>query len=64
MYDLSYYITTCRKNQVKNDWWGHLGSNQGPIGYEPTALTTELCPQKSRLILARNVIIKKHKWKE
>ena len=25
-------------------WWGHLGLNQGPIGYEPTALTTELCP--------------------
>jgi hypothetical protein len=25
-------------------WWGRLGSNQGPIGYEPTALTTELRP--------------------
>ena len=25
-------------------WWGHLDLNQGPIGYEPTALTTELCP--------------------
>ena len=23
-------------------WWGRLGSNQGPIGYEPTALTAEL----------------------
>ena len=23
-------------------WWARLGSNQGPIGYEPTALTTEL----------------------
>ena len=23
-------------------WWAHLDLNQGPIGYEPTALTTEL----------------------
>jgi hypothetical protein len=25
-------------------WWGQLDLNQRPIGYEPTALTTELCP--------------------
>ncbi len=25
-------------------WWGWLGSNQRPIGYEPTALTPELHP--------------------
>ena len=25
-----------------NKWWAHLDLNQGPIGYEPTALTTEL----------------------
>lgn len=25
-----------------SNWWTHLGSNQGPIGYEPTALTPEL----------------------
>ena len=25
-------------------WWGCLDLNQGPIGYEPTALTTELHP--------------------
>lgn len=25
-------------------WWGYLDLNQGPIGYEPTALTTELYP--------------------
>ena len=29
-------------------WWGRLGSNQGPIGYEPTALTTELRPRQQR----------------
>ena len=23
-------------------WWAILGSNQGPTGYEPVALTTEL----------------------
>ena len=23
-------------------WWAHLGLNQGPTGYEPAALTTEL----------------------
>ena len=23
-------------------WWAILGSNQGPAGYEPDALTTEL----------------------
>jgi hypothetical protein len=26
-------------------WWGQLDLNQRPIGYEPTALTTELCPR-------------------
>src|SRR3982750_4712453 len=26
-------------------WWGCLDLNQGPIGYEPTALTTELHPR-------------------
>ncbi len=25
-------------------WWGWLGLNQRPIGYEPTALTAELHP--------------------
>ena len=23
-------------------WWAHLGSNQGPTGYEPVALPAEL----------------------
>ena len=27
-------------------WWGRLGSNQRPIGYEPTALTPELRPHR------------------
>jgi hypothetical protein len=26
----------------KPKWWARLGLNQRPIGYEPTALTTEL----------------------
>ena len=28
-------------------WWGRLGSNQRPIGYEPTALTPELRPRET-----------------
>lgn len=27
-------------------WWGWLDLNQRPIGYEPTALTTELQPHE------------------
>ena len=27
---------------LQGDEWAHLGSNQGPISYEPTALTAEL----------------------
>jgi hypothetical protein len=26
-------------------WWAHLGSNQGPSGYEPVALPAELWAQ-------------------
>ena len=26
-------------------WWAILGSNQGPTGYEPVALTSELMAQ-------------------
>ncbi len=26
----------------RGSWWALLGSNQGPTGYEPDALTTEL----------------------
>ena len=29
-------------------WWGELDLNQRPIGYEPTALTTELSPHVNR----------------
>ena len=32
------------KSALYKIWWGRLGSNQRPIGYEPTALTTELRP--------------------
>ena len=35
-------------------WWAFTDSNRGPIGYEPTALTTELkalaCPFRTRLL--------------
>ena len=27
-------------------WWAHLGSNQGPTGYEPVALPAELWAQR------------------
>ena len=27
---------------IRYIWWAILGSNQGPAGYEPDALTTEL----------------------
>lgn len=33
-------------------WWGRLGSNQRPSGYEPPALTPELRPQDSLYIIA------------
>jgi hypothetical protein len=29
--------------------WAHLGSNQGPTGYEPVALPTELWARLDRL---------------
>ena len=29
-------------------WWAHLGSNQGPTGYEPVALPTELWARSTR----------------
>lgn len=31
---------------LNTSWWGQLDLNQRPIGYEPTALTAELCPQR------------------
>lgn len=30
---------------INDIWWGCLDLNQGPISYEPTALTTELHPR-------------------
>ncbi len=35
-------LPDCSRSGLKFIWWAHLGLNQGPIGYEPTALTTEL----------------------
>ncbi len=40
--------TICLVNLL---WWALLGSNQGPSGYEPVALTTEL---RARLICNTN----------
>ena len=36
-------------------WWGRLGSNQRPIGYEPTALTPELRPRSVQYIIASGI---------
>ncbi len=33
-------------------WWAHLGSNQGPTGYEPVALPTELWALQMQAALA------------
>jgi hypothetical protein len=30
------------KSFSAKEWWAHLGSNQGPTGYEPVALPIEL----------------------
>ena len=42
-------VTGWRSNQLSywavsifDFWWAFTDSNRGPIGYEPTALTTEL----------------------
>ena len=34
------------KSALYKIWWGRLGSNQRPSGYEPPALTPELRPQE------------------
>ena len=46
--ELVYIISHFPKkiNTKDKKWWGQLGSNQRPSGYEPPALTTELCPQR------------------
>ena len=37
-------VALCNRLQSSchNSWWAHLDSNQGPTGYEPVALPTEL----------------------
>ena len=40
-------IFTSTQFHVRPWWWGRLGSNQRPIGYEPTALTPELRPRET-----------------
>ena len=37
-------ILFCELINTFRMWWGYLDLNQGPISYEPTALTTELYP--------------------
>ena len=31
-------------------WWAILGSNQGPTGYEPVALTSELMAHSEKVV--------------
>ena len=38
---LSFIHKECIRN-FPLSWWAHLGSNQGPTGYEPVALPAEL----------------------
>ena len=40
-------VFTSTQFRVRPWWWGRLGSNQRPIGYEPTALTPELRPRET-----------------
>ena len=43
--DLRRILSFVPKECIKNcpfSWWAHLGSNQGPTGYEPVALPAEL----------------------
>jgi hypothetical protein len=35
---------------LQGDGWAQLGSNQRPISYEPTALTTELWALAERIV--------------
>ena len=37
----SFTPKECIRNSSLS-WWAHLGSNQGPTGYEPVALPAEL----------------------
>jgi hypothetical protein len=39
---ISLNLLTFRNFETFYYWWAHLGSNQGPTGYEPVALPTEL----------------------
>jgi hypothetical protein len=36
----SYYLP----KTFRTSWWAHLGSNQGPAGYEPVALPLSYGP--------------------
>ena len=69
-------VTGWRSNQLSywainkglQFWWAFTDSNRGPIGYEPTALTTELKARfvstkslTQRLIII-NDLLKKVKW--
>ena len=39
---VSEFIKPFKYSPIFKFWWAHLGSNQGPIGYEPMALPAEL----------------------
>ena len=42
----SYWIQKAPHFHKMLFWWGRLGLNQRPTGYEPAALTAELRPQR------------------
>ena len=55
--DFYLALSDCSKSTIKKPatcqfriWWGRLGSNQRPSGYEPPALTPELRPQGSFIL--------------
>ncbi len=41
-------------------WWAHLGSNQGPTGYEPVALPIELWAPSEKLIDSVHLTVNRH----
>jgi|CZCB01.1.fsa_nt_gi hypothetical protein len=38
-------LTHVERAYIEKDWWAHLGSNQGPTGYEPVALPLSYRPR-------------------
>jgi hypothetical protein len=51
---LSFIPKECIRNSPLS-WWAHLGSNQGPTGYEPVALPAELWAHPYYMLSFRGV---------